>query len=75
MVNTLSSDEMTEVIRKAFGDLSEEEQENIMRIAGQLRDNIKAKHPNIRFGLDATLELLACLGMAMNDNRIRFVKP
>jgi hypothetical protein len=35
---------------------------------------MKKKYPGAIFGPDSALELLACLGIAINDNRLRMVK-
>jgi len=75
MINPLNSEEMTEVVRAAFAKLSPDEQKELKKLANKFRARLKEKYPGIIFGEEATLELLACLGMAMNDNRLRLIKP
>jgi len=70
----LSPSEIIDANRKAFSSLDDTDKEVIMELANSLRDKIRAKNPNVRFGIDSALELLAALGIAINDNRIRFSK-
>jgi|WetSurSiteA1Bulk_404760.scaffolds.fasta_scaffold498803_1 hypothetical protein len=71
----INSDDMTRAIRRAYKNLSPHDQEVIARVAKGLIKNMKAKYPDVIFGPDSALELLACIGMGINDNRIRLYKP
>lgn len=73
-MNTLSSEEMDDVVRAAFGKVSPEDQKAILESAKTLIRNIKKRNPEIKFGLDSALVVLACIGMGINDGRIRFKK-
>lgn len=72
-MNDLTSEEITIAVRKAYSNLDENDQKEITRISKILIKNLKSKHPNIIFGPDSALELIACVGMAINDKRIRFL--
>lgn len=73
-MNDLTSEEITGCVRAAYPKLSEHDQDVISRVAKGLIKNMKKKHPKIIFGPDSALELLAALGIAFNDERLRFVK-
>ncbi len=74
MINTLTSDETTAAVHVAFENLSPEDKAIVRQIAQRLISNMHRKYPGVRFGMDSALELLACMGMAINDNRLRLIK-
>jgi hypothetical protein len=70
-VNTLTSDETTDALMAAFNKLEPMDRAIIYDLAVRFCRNIKARHPEAKFGITSAIELIACVGMGMNDNTIR----
>ena len=74
-MNSLTNTEMTNVVRNAYDELPYDERVRIKKIANNLILKMKAKYgKDTVFGFDSALEVLACLGIAINDNRLRLIK-
>lgn len=73
-MNTLTSDETTDCIVTAYNKLDPVDRAVIYDLAVRLIRNMKKKNPNSKFGITSALELIACVGMGINDNTIRLKK-
>jgi hypothetical protein len=82
MNTPLNSEEITKAVRTAFWNLSEEDREVISALATRLIFNIKERarrrksnptDADFRFGLDSALEVIAFLGMKINDGSLKLV--
>jgi hypothetical protein len=82
MNTPLNSEEITKAVRTAFWKLSDEDREVISALATRLIFNIKQRaksrkssstDADFRFGLDSALEVIAFLGMKINDGSLKVV--
>lgn len=66
MFATLDEGEQYQALQSALQKLSDEDRENINRMASELVDTVKAKCPNTQFSRNSALMLLSRIGAAWN---------
>lgn len=69
----LNSEEKSKLVLDTFSKLPDRERMIIDILAKKLERNFKKKHPNSKFGRVAALELIAMLGVAIVDGRLRLI--
>lgn len=68
----MTSEETTEAIMNALRKLEPEDQAIVYDLAVRFQRNLKKKYPGTKFGLVSAIEVIACVGIGINDNTIRF---